>query len=70
MMSQYPILLIVLFLIIAGCAIDLMMALKCYLVADGIKGVEGIRLWFRQRSGLLIGLGLFYLFLHYCRFFR
>ena len=60
-MSQYPILLIVLFLLIAGCAIDLMMALKCYLVAEGIKGVEGIRLWSRQRSGLLIGLGLFYL---------
>ena len=60
-MSQYSNLLAVLLLMIAGCVIDLMMALKCYLVADGIKGREGVQLWFRQRAGVLVGLGVFYL---------
>ncbi len=62
-MSQYLTLFIVLLVIIVGCAVDLVMALKCYLVVEGIKGGEGIRLWFRQRSGLLMVVGILYLLL-------
>ena len=60
-MSSYLSLLIVMLIIVAGCLVDLVMALKCYLVVEGIKGGEGIRLWFRQRAGVLVVVGILYL---------